>query len=86
MTARDACTRVRKTLPLYCPADAAPFEASVIHLLADLRHYCDHVRLDFAACDRMAYRHYCEEKGFTPEPAPATLSQRCREKTKSLFR
>jgi hypothetical protein len=60
--------------------------ALVIELLADLRHYCDRADLDFAACDRAAYCRYCEEKGLTPEPPPATVSRRVREETRKLFR
>lgn len=36
--------------------------ASVTDILADLRHYCDKNKLDFADCDRIAYGHYTEEK------------------------
>ncbi len=31
-------------------------------LLADLRHLCDALRLDFADCDRAAYRNYARER------------------------
>lgn len=37
-------------------------EAAIADLLADLRHHCDGLRLDFAELDRAAYRHYAEEK------------------------
>lgn len=30
--------------------------------LADLRHFCDQHGVDFAAEDRIAYNHYCEER------------------------
>ena len=31
-------------------------------LLTNLRHWCDQQGLDFAEHDRLAYRHYLEEK------------------------
>jgi hypothetical protein len=67
MNIRDAQIRVRKALRRYCPGDKDPFEATLVDLLADLRHYCDRAGLDFAACDRAAYCHYCEEKGTKPQ-------------------
>jgi len=36
-------------------------DAAVIDLLANLRHYCDHYRFDFATLDRLAYQHYVAE-------------------------
>ena len=38
------------------PADA------LCDLLADLRHLCDALGLDYAAADRTAYQYYLEEK------------------------
>jgi hypothetical protein len=37
-------------------------ESQFIDLLTDLRFACDARGLDFAALDRIAYRHYTEEK------------------------
>ncbi len=34
----------------------------VTDLLTDLRHLCDALRLDFAQCDRTAYRNYACER------------------------
>lgn len=34
----------------------------VTDLLTDIRHYCDARNVDFAACDRLAYRHYAAER------------------------
>ena len=39
-----------------CPSDF------ITDLLTDIRHYCDARGVDFAACDRSAYRHYAEER------------------------
>jgi hypothetical protein len=36
-------------------------DEAVIDLLANLRHYCDQCRFDFAKLDRLAYRHYVVE-------------------------
>ncbi len=42
----------------------------LIDLLTDARHWCDRKGQDFAALDRIAYRHYLDErhsgKGNTP--------------------
>lgn len=43
-------------------ADLDP-ECAVVDLLADLRHLCDCIGLDYANCDRIGYGHYTEEKG-----------------------
>ena len=37
-------------------------ETVITDMLADLRHLCDAVGLEFHACDRMAYAHYTDEK------------------------
>lgn len=37
-------------------------ETVITDMLADLRHLCDAVGLEFHACDRMAYTHYAAEK------------------------
>jgi predicted metallopeptidase len=37
--------------------------AAIVDLLADIRHLCDKVGLDYADHDRVAYNHYTEEKG-----------------------
>lgn len=34
----------------------------IVDLLADLRHVCDALCLDFALMDRQAYEHYVNEK------------------------
>lgn len=36
-------------------------EAYIIDMLADLRHLCDTLRLDFASCDKAAYMYYVKE-------------------------
>ena len=36
-------------------------EAAVTDLLADLRHYCAHRKLDFYECLRVAENHFREE-------------------------
>lgn len=43
-------------------ADTEAAESQFIDLLTDLRFACDARGLDFAALDRIAYRHYTEEK------------------------
>lgn len=37
-------------------------DTCIVDLLADLRHICDTLRLDFAELDRRAYDHYLLEK------------------------
>lgn len=39
-------------------------ETGVVDLLADLRHFCDSVGLDFDNCDRIAIGHYAEEQTY----------------------
>jgi hypothetical protein len=34
----------------------------IVDMLADLRHLCDALELDFAACDKIAYGHYMSER------------------------
>jgi len=51
--------RITRTLKLF----DEPGEPGVIDLLADLRHYCDAHKLDFANLDRIAYGHYTAEVG-----------------------
>ena len=57
---------------MVCPSDF------ITDLLTDIRHYCDARGVDFAACDRSAYRHYVNERreGITPsrtaQPADKT--------------
>lgn len=34
----------------------------ITDLLTDIRHYCDARNVDFAGCDRSAYRHYAAER------------------------
>ena len=41
---------------MVCPSDF------ITDLLTDVRHYCDARGVDFAACDRSAYRHYANER------------------------
>ena len=38
-----------------------PEDASLIDVLADLRHYCDAYGLGFADADRLAHQHYLAE-------------------------
>ena len=49
----------------YVQVDDEP--EAITDLLSDLRHLCDALGLDFAELDRIAYRHYIEEKGDTNE-------------------
>ena len=52
--------RIEKTIVgLY---DAADVQASIVDALTDLRHLCDVRELAFHEADKMAYRHYSEEK------------------------
>ena len=58
-TARAALARaawVRGESPAYD-------EDAVTDLLADLRHLCEAVGLDFARCDRVAAMHFAAENG-----------------------
>ena len=60
-----AATRIEQLLEEqmpYCDIGGTYTEA-ITDLLSDLRHFCDRQKLDFAAMDRAAYRHYIEEKG-----------------------
>jgi len=36
--------------------------ANITDMLTDLRHLCDAEGLSFADLDRVAYRHYCQER------------------------
>jgi len=63
---RQACVRIKRAL-IACEtqglgADLEP-ETAIIDALADVRHLCDRLRLDFGALDRTAHGHYVEEKG-----------------------
>jgi hypothetical protein len=46
-----------------CPLRCVPRKDTLIDLLANIRHYCDRRGYEFHALDRMAYRHYSEERG-----------------------
>lgn len=37
-------------------------EEAIIDLLADIRHLCDRLELDYGKLDDMAYGHYTEER------------------------
>ena len=41
---------------MVCPSEF------ITDLLTDIRHYCDARSVDFAVCDRSAYRHYAAER------------------------
>lgn len=60
----DRARRARHATSAYrAYTGAGPCSASevLIDLLTDLRHFADFEGLNFAACDRIAYRHYLNE-------------------------
>jgi hypothetical protein len=59
-TPNERAKELRKVLlGLYDPHDPV---ANIVDMLTDLRHLCDEQNDDFAELDKMAYRHYIEEK------------------------
>ena len=42
--------------------EEAELPTVIVDMLADLRHLCDALELDFAACDKIAYGHYMSER------------------------
>ena len=52
----------RSIMATYEDADS-DVGAAIVDLLADIRHLCDKIGLDYADHDRVAYNHYIEEKG-----------------------
>lgn len=59
---RQSAQRVLRQITV----DPIEVEFNILDALANLRHLCDALGLDFANLDRVAYRHYADEKG-TPE-------------------
>lgn len=53
-------------------------EEGVVYLLADIRHFCDLLNLDFNQLDTDAYRHYSDEIDKPIKSKPKTiLRQAC---------
>ncbi len=50
--------RVRRALSNY---DEPTLDSAVVDILADLRHYCEAMGMDFADLDRVALGHYLAE-------------------------
>lgn len=48
-------------------ADPVEVEFNIIDALANLRHLCDALGLDFAELDHLGYNHYADEKGTIKE-------------------
>ena len=51
---------------------------AIVDLLADLRHLCDALNIDFADLDRVAYGHYTEERGCYKSEDSAPDPKHCR--------
>jgi hypothetical protein len=64
----------RALMSAYEEADVEP-DTCVADLLADLRHLCDHLGLDYAKLDRRAYRNYAEEHIWPKESRHAKKSK-----------
>ncbi len=59
-TNKDRAERAKATLMVYAIAsgDRGVRDATLVALLADLRHYCDEYPTDFAAADKTAHQYY----------------------------
>ena len=58
---RERAKRAAKVLGGYS-GGADDLESDIADLLADLRHLCDGLGLDFAELDKCGYRHYSAER------------------------
>lgn len=63
--AYSCCIAKRALLAAY--DESSDPQASVVDLLADLRHLCDRMGWDFAKLDRAAYPRYADEKSLQEE-------------------
>lgn len=61
-------TKAKRGLVATYRDDEEP-ETMIADMLADLRHLCDVLEVDFADCDRIAYGNYTEEKAEQMEDA-----------------
>lgn len=59
---RQACVRVKRALVTAHPNAAVFPETAIADMLADLRHLCDRLKLDFAALDKQGHGYYIEER------------------------
>jgi hypothetical protein len=64
----------RALMSAYEEADIEP-DTCIADLLADLRHLCDRLTLDYAKLDRRAYRNYAEERIWPKEVRHAKESK-----------
>lgn len=60
---RQAVVRAKRALLASSTADRAEFNPglAIADVLADLRHLCDRLGLDFARIDKQAHGHYISE-------------------------
>lgn len=62
-TNNERAARAAEKVKGYAGEKADDVEADVVDLLADLRHYCDAVGLDFGRLNRTARHHHEAEVG-----------------------
>jgi|GEM_PF-3661540 len=53
--------KLLRALPSY---DRSDRQANVTDALTNLRHYCDHHKLDFYVATGSSYQHYLAERGW----------------------
>jgi hypothetical protein len=70
MTNADHAHRALAALALN--SDPSPTDA-IVDLLADLRHACDLLELDYRELDRIAHTHYRDEIGLDARLTPETV-------------
>lgn len=61
---RQACVRVKRALITAHPNATVFPETAIADMLADIRHLCDRLKLDFAQLDKQGRGYYIEERKF----------------------